>query len=59
MTVNKPCYPKPCAWVREWDGDDSDIGMFVIEYGAEPPADNHQWHPLYAESQELCEALTE
>ena len=56
--ATKVCYGQPCAWVREWDGDESDIGMMVIEYGAEPPGDNHQWFPLYAESKELYEALT-
>jgi hypothetical protein len=51
------CYAKPVAWIRPWDGDDSDIGLYVIEYGKQPPSDNHQWAPLYAEDKELYESI--
>ena len=53
----KACYGKPVAWIREWDGDDSDLGNFVVEWGTEAPADNHEWEPLYAESEGLHECM--
>lgn len=51
------CFSKPVAWIRPWDGDVSDEGNFVIEWGTKPPADNHEWTPLYAESEEVHEAI--
>lgn len=53
----RACFPKAVGWIREWDGDDSDIGNFVIEWGTEPPADNHQWTPLYAEDEAVYESI--
>lgn len=35
------------AWIRPWDGDDSDLGNMlaepVIDGDTTPPADNHEW----------------
>jgi hypothetical protein len=37
---------KPVAWRREWDGDDSDLGMWIYEEEREP--DGYIWQALYA-----------
>lgn len=55
--VGKPCFPKAVAWIRPWDGDVSDEGNFVIEWGLAPPSDNLQWTPLYAEDETVYESI--
>lgn len=38
--------PHPVAWVREWDGDVSDIGNMIIVF-EESDLDDGRWTPLY------------
>lgn len=37
------------AWIRPWDGDESDFGNMlaepVIDEDTTPPADGHEWFP--------------
>ena len=42
---------EPVAWIREWDGDDSDIGTYLSEVCTTMPADGYQWQPLYTSPQ--------
>ena len=38
---------KPDAWVREWDGDDSDLGNTILTDIESDTHDGYAWEPLY------------
>jgi hypothetical protein len=56
------------GWAREWEGDSSDLGKYIIECclpGEPKPDDNPNWFPLYTSPPpspavaELVEVLSE
>lgn len=52
-----PNLPEPAGWRREWDGDESDIGMWVEAWSRDDLDGLGPWEPLYTESQ-VRELLT-
>lgn len=50
LRAQAPAQPgKPVAWRREWEGDDSDLGMWIyhdVKEELEEPL--NRWQPLYA-----------
>lgn len=39
---------EPVAWRREWNGDESDLGMFVYVEDADDRDHDGLWEPLYS-----------
>lgn len=47
---------EPVAWIREWDGDESDLGQFVIVGAKDEIDDVPGWFPVYAAPQPAVSA---
>jgi hypothetical protein len=46
-----PPLSEPVAFIREWDGDDSDLGQWVAVCSVDERDDFPGWEPVYAAEQ--------
>jgi len=54
--------PDHIGWAREWEGDDSDLGNYIVELclpGEPKPDDNPNWFPLYTSPQPATDTTGE
>ena len=56
LEINPQC-PEPVAWCREWQGDVSDLGNMIVEFGHFKPTDGQEWQPLYAHPPAAAERI--